>query len=529
MLWDLFAHSGGRPYPIYRDGRRKRIDCGTALDLSAAALGERLMNDESPPVTTSLGFGIIPKPKSKDRKDDSADPQRKARILVVDSDPVSRRLMTTRLATADYAVESAERAQAALDACVRSRPNLVISDLRIEQMDGVELLKELKSRWPSLTVIIVTAHGTIPEAVRATQCGAFGFLIKPVEKSELLGQVERAVAASTFASINGDWRADIVSRSQLMDDRLGLANRAAGSNAPVLLTGENGTGKELLARAIHAASARRERPFVAVPCRHAAEHALELELFGQSAEANATAASQSGAFNAAQGGTLLLDEVGELSLKLQAELSATLRGFSLHAGMRQGSAYIQPRLICTTSRDLKQMMDAGAFRQDLYYQINVLPIEMPPLGRRREDIPLLVSHFLEQATEENGNKKIYSPEAIELLATTDWPGNVRQLFDLVKQNVALSHGKVMTKEFVQEALGRDAMKKVPTYDEAREKFARDYLTTNLQTTAGNVSQSARLAKRNRTDFYKLLARYRLQPDDFKNAGPGNQKKSDPED
>jgi two-component system response regulator GlrR len=164
-------------------------------------------------------------------------------------------------------------------------------------------------------------------------------------------------------------------------------------------------------------------------------------------------------------------------------------------------------------------MEDGEFRQDLYYHINILPIEIPPLGRRREDIPPLVSHFLEQATEDGGSKKIYSPDAIELLATTDWPGNVRQLFELVKQNVALSHGKIMSKEFVERSLGRE-VKKVPTYNEARETFARDYLTHNLQSTSGNVSQSARLAKRNRTDFYKLLARYRLEPDDFKNERTG---------
>jgi two-component system response regulator GlrR len=159
-------------------------------------------------------------------------------------------------------------------------------------------------------------------------------------------------------------------------------------------------------------------------------------------------------------------------------------------------------------------MDGGSFRQDLYYHLNIMPIEIPPLGRRREDIPLLVSHFLEQATVPGENKKLYTPEAIELLATTDWPGNVRQLFELVKQNVALSHGKIMSKEFVERSLGRTESK-VPGYDEARESFARSYLTQHLQSTAGNVSQAARIAKRNRTDFYKLLAKYRVQPDDFK--------------
>ena len=459
------------------------------------------MKHKSPPVTTSLGFGLTPKQKRSPghAKPTPTAPERKARILVVDGDPESRRLLSIRLKAAMYEVESAGSAQAALDACVISRPNLVITDLRLTDLnaaepDGLGLLKELKSRWPAIVVIIVTAHGTIAEAVTATQCGAFGFLVKPVEKSELLGQVERGISSSTFTLVEADWRAQIVSRSQLMNDRLDLANRAAHSDAPVLLTGEHGTGKELFARAIHAASPRRDKPFAVVNCRDAMDEIR---------------------FESAQGGTLLLDEIGALSPKLQADLMA-------------GSGRIATfdvRLICTTSRDLKAMVEAGEFRQDLYYQINILPIEMPPLGRRREDIPLLVSHFLEQATEPGAGKKLYSPDAIELLATTDWPGNVRQLFELVKQNVAMSHGKIMTREFVERSLGEGA-KQVPSYDEARDEFARDYLKTNLKSTAGNVSEAARLAKRNRTDFYKLLARYRLEPDDFKAEGQGKRKKRD---
>jgi len=487
------------------------------------------MTDKSPPVTTSLGFGLNPIAKPSRGKDIAALTERKAKILLIDNDSESRRFMTARLTMANYIVESADSASAALDACVRSRPNLVITDLRLDQTDGLALLSEFKSRWPALVVIIVTAHGTIAEAVQATQRGAFGFLVKPVEKAELLGQVQRAIAASTFTLVEGDWRADIVARSQLMEDRLGLANRAAGSDAPVLLTGENGTGKELLARAIHAASPRRDKPFVAVRCKDALEGALEIELFGRgTAVPEGEPVRVPGAIEAARGGSLLLDEIGYLSPRLQVELVAALSGPSTPGGYAHAAPRAQARLISTTSRDLKKLMEAGEFRQDLYYHINIMPIEIPPLGRRREDIPLLVSHFLEQATEVGGSKKIYSPEAIELLSTTDWPGNVRQLFDLVKQNVALSHGKIMSKEFVERSLGRE-VKKVPTYDEARDAFARDYLTNNLQSTSGNVSQAARLAKRNRTDFYKLLARYRLEPDDFKNDGAGDRKKSGADD
>jgi two-component system response regulator GlrR len=445
---------------------------------------------------------------------------------VVDHDPALRRLMVTRLGAENYAVETADGAQAALDACVRSRPNLVITDLRMQDMDGLAFLKELKSRWPQLSVIVLTAHGTISEAVQATQCGAFGYLVKPVGKEELLGQVQRATEVSTFTLNDGDWRANIVSRSQLMEDRLGIANRAAGSDEPVLITGENGTGKELLARAIHAASARREKPFVAVSCRNTAVHTLESELFGdQSNAAGDSGEPREGALRRAHGGTLLLDEIGDLSITLQTALAKSLDKNHISSRTSMDVKRSDVRLICTTSRDLKPLMDTGVFLHELYYQIGILPIVIPPLGRRREDIPLLVSHFLEQATEPGGRKKIYSPKAIELLATTDWPGNVRQLFDLVKQNVALSHGNIMTKEFVEKSLGGDPTI-IPSYDEAREKFSRDYLANNLQRTAGNVTQAARLAKRTRTDFYKLLARYRVHPDDFKNPGSTGRKDTD---
>ena len=394
---------------------------------------------------------------------------------------------------------------------MRSPPNLVITALRLGPMDGLGLLRELKSRWPELSVIILTAHGTIPEAVQATQCGAFGFLVKPVEKAELLDQVQRAIASATLTPAAEGWRADIVSRSKLMEDRLKQANRAARTNSPVMLTGESGTGKELFARAIHAASARRDKPFIVVTCRTAADGALEVELFGSERAAAggasaATPASTSGAFQAARGGSLLLHEIGNLSMGLQVSLINSLR------------AHTDVRLICTTSCDLAQLIDAGQFRKDLYYRINVLPIEVPPLGRRREDIPMLISHFLEQATEKGGLGKIYTPKALELLMTADWPGNVRQLFDLVKRNVVLSRGSVMTEEFVQKSLAEGSTR-IPSFDDARAEFSRGYLVKSLQSTAGNISKSARLAKRNRTDFYKLLLRHRILAEDFKTRPP----------
>jgi two-component system response regulator GlrR len=247
------------------------------------------------------------------------------------------------------------------------------------------------------------------------------------------------------------------------------------------------------------------------------ESELEAELFGrESGDKGGEGASNCGAFQAAHGGTLLLHEIGNLPMGSQIRLINTLHDDHESTGKNRARADV--RLICTTSHDLKQLIDAGQFREDLYYRINVLPIEVPPLGRRREDIPLLVSHFLQQSTEEGGPAKIYSPKALELLMTSDWPGNVRQLFDLVKQNVFHSPDNVMTEECVQQSLGSDSTR-IASYDDAREEFSRGYLVRNLQSTAGNITQSARLAKRNRTDFHKLMLRYRILAEDFKRRPP----------
>lgn len=474
------------------------------------------MGDRSPPVTTSLGFVVKRAFKHpKDTEALAAVEERKARILIVDNDSSLRRLLTNRLVAANYDVESAESATAALDACVRRRPNLVISDLRMAPMSGLDLLKELKSRWPDVSVIILTAHGTIPEAVQATQFGAFGFLVKPVEKCELLGQVGRAIAVSSFSHVKGDWRVNIVSRSQVMEDRLSQANRAAHCDEPVLLIGENGTGRELFARAIHAASTRRDKPFVAIKCRVVENNSLHAAVSGQEDSAPKDAATfQLGAHQLAHGGTLFMDEIGYLPLGHQLELLNAMRGGLHYPDAQARAPRNDVRIISTTSVDLRQLMNDGKFLEQLYYEIVVISIDVPPLGRRREDIPLLVSHFLEQVTEKGDVAKIYSREAMELLSTVDWPGNIRQLFDLIKQNVVLYNGEVMTKQFVEESLRADSTL-LPSYDDAVDRFAVNFLTKSLQSTSGNVSAAARLAKRNRSDFYKLLYRYRLLPNDFK--------------
>jgi len=441
--------------------------------------------------------------------------KRKARILVVDDDPGLLRLLTIRLRAENYEVEAVESAALALAATSRFRPELVITDLRMDQMDGIGLLKELQSRYPGLKVIILTAHGTIPDAVHATQLGAFGFLTKPVDKQELLDQVQKALKISGFVESDEDWRAEIITRSSLVEEKLSQAHMVAGTDARVLITGESGTGKELLAKAIHNASPRRAKPFVAINCSAMAENLLESELFGH-VKGSFTGAvrDHQGLFQAADGGTLLLDEIGDMPMRLQVKLLRVLQENNIRPIGATDPIAVNVRVISATHRDLQQLMMTGQFREDLYYRLNVVHIEMPPLNRRREDIPLLVSHFLAQISNESGVRKIYAPEAVELLATADWPGNIRQLANVVRQNVALSQTPIIPVELVQQSLG-GTQSKLPSFDEARDEFTRSYLSQILQITGGNVSQAARLAKRNRTDFYKLLSRHQLTPEDFK--------------
>jgi two-component system, NtrC family, response regulator GlrR len=441
--------------------------------------------------------------------------ERKARILVVDDDPGLLRLLTIRLRAENYDVEAVENGALALAVVSRFRPDLVISDLRMDQLDGIGLLKELQNRWPGLKVILLTAHGTIPDAVHATQMGAFGFLTKPVEKQELLDQVQKALKISGFVDTDQDWRSEFITRSPLLEEKLAQAHMVAGTDARVLITGESGTGKELLARAVHKASPRRNRPFVAINCSAMAENMLESELFGHTKGAfSGATGEQRGLFQTAEGGTLLLDEIGDMAAGLQVKLLRVLQENVIRPVGSTATIPINVRVLSSSQVDLQHLLASTQFREDLYYRLNVVHIEMPPLNRRREDIPLLVAHFLASIAQESGSRKIYAPEAVELLATSDWPGNVRQLQNVVRQNVALSQAPIIPVELVQQSLG-GTQGKLPSFDEARDEFTRSYLSQILQITGGNVSQAARLAKRNRTDFYKLLGRHMLVPDDFK--------------
>jgi two-component system response regulator GlrR len=441
----------------------------------------------------------------------------RGRILLVDDDPGLLRLLSIRLNAEGYDIVAVESASEALAALPRFRPDLVITDLRMEHMDGIGLLNEIQRQRPGLCVLLLTAHGTIPDAVEATQSGAFGFLTKPIDKEQLLDYVQRAMKISGLTKTVDEWNTDIVTRSPVMEACLQQARMVADTDTRVLLTGESGTGKELLAKAIHRASARRDKAFVAINCSAMPENLLESELFGHEKGAFTGAhRSHKGLFQAADGGTLLLDEIGDMPMRLQIKLLRVLQEAQVRPVGSTEALPVDTRVISATHQNLGDLMMARTFREDLYYRLNVVNIQLPPLRNRREDIPLLVEHFLVEIADETGQeRKVYAPEAVECLVAADWPGNVRQLYNVVRQNVALSPARIISAEQARSSLGEQTTSSLPSFSEAREEFTRNYLSQLLQITGGNVSQASRLAKRNRTDFYKLLGRHQLNPDHFK--------------
>ncbi|MGR4869209.1 sigma 54-interacting transcriptional regulator [Variovorax sp. LARHSF232] len=456
---------------------------------------------------------------------ESAPGHRGARLLVVDDDPDMLRLLSMRLTGAGYQVTAVTSAESALTQLEIEHPQLVLSDVRLPGQDGLQLFDQIRQQHPTLPVILLTAHGTIPDAVEATARGVFGYLTKPYDARELLDKIGQALAlgapAASPAKSGGDenWRSEIVSRSNRMNELLAEARMVAKSDASVLLRGDSGAGKEVLARAIHKASARAGKPFVAVNCGAIPEALLESELFGHMKGAFTDAvANHKGLFQQADGGTLLLDEIGDMPPALQVKLLRVLQERAVRPLGGSQSIQVDVRIISATHRDLDAAMEAGQFREDLYYRLNVVTLNLPSLAARREDIPLLANHFLQKLAGKYSKRLSgFAPEALKALAMAPWPGNVRQLFNVVEQVCALSTSPLVPLALVQRAL-RVPTVEVQTYAQAKQRFERDYLVGLLKLTDGNVADAARLADRNRTEFYRLLQKHELTPGSFKSEG-----------
>ena len=443
-----------------------------------------------------------------------------AHLLLVDDDDDLLRLLSMRLTANGYRVTAVGSAEAALARMSMELPRLVISDIRLPDRDGMWLFQEIRRSYPALPVILLTAHGTIPDAVEATTLGAYAYLTKPFDAKTLLERIAQALSLSAPAARadEGDqeWRAAIISRSQCMDELLAEARLVAASDASILIRGESGTGKELLAQAIHRASRRAKAPFIAINCGAIPEALLESELFGHVKGAYTGAVgAREGLLQAADGGTLFLDEIGDMPLLLQVKL---LRVLQERVVRQLGSDMAKPvdvRILSATHRDLDAAMSEGQFREDLYYRLNVITLTLPPLAQRREDIVPMANQFLQTlAAKYDKTVRGFAPDALEALATSTWPGNVRQLYNVVEHVCALATAPLIPLSLVQRALRVPSLE-VLSYTEARLRFERNYLVQLLKLADGNVADAARLAERNRTEFYRLLQKHNLDASLFR--------------
>lgn len=448
----------------------------------------------------------------------SSNANSKPDLLLVDDDKSLLRLLTIRLEGEGYQVTAVEDGQSALRKLQNDNFDVVLSDLRMPGLDGLSLFEEIMGIRKDIPVILMTAHGTIADAVAATQRGVFGFLPKPVDHDELRTLLQKALSQSQAAQ-PGDWAKDIITRSPAMLNVLDQAFRIAQREVSVLISGASGTGKELLANAIHKASNRSNKPFVAINCGALPENLLESELFGHAKGAFTGAVSaHPGLFREADGGTLFLDEIGDMPMTLQVKLLRALQERQIRPVGSSKHIDIDVRIISATHKDLHKEMEEGTFREDLYYRLNVVNLKLPSLKSRSEDIPLLARSLLQQSAKRHGvNVSQFSDDAMQQLVTSSWPGNVRQLVNVVEQCVALTQTPVIPLHLVEQALSA-TKQSWPTLTEARDAFEQQYLHKLLKMTDGNVTRAAELAGRNRTDMHKLMKKHDLDAADFRASG-----------
>ena len=447
------------------------------------------------------------------------------KILVVDDDNKLLKLLQIRLNRAGFEVQTAEHGKQALGYLPVFKPQAVITDMRMPGMDGMALFELIHARQPGLPVIILTAHGSIPDAVDATRQGIFAYLTKPYNSDELTKTAWRAVHLSGTGMVNqqsedkNNWRAGIITQSPKMETLLQDAHKLAKSESSLLIQGDSGTGKELVAQAIHKASKRCDQAFIAVNCTAIPEALLESELFGHR-KGSFTGANEShiGLLESANHGTLMLDEIGDMPLPFQAKLLRALQEREIRPVGSTQARPVDVRVISATHHDLEKAVAEGTFREDLYYRLNVVTLKVPTLAERSEDIPLLATHFLASCVRDVRNNDIevtgFAADAMEILVAAPWPGNVRQLCNVVEQCVVLTASPMIPATLVKRALNQQH-RKLLSFAEARDRFELDYLVNILQISGGNVAQAARLAKRNRSEFYKLLNKHHLEPQMFR--------------
>jgi DNA-binding NtrC family response regulator len=451
----------------------------------------------------------------------------KPRVLVVDDEERMASVVAMALARAGYECETCTGGEAALAAVDARGADVVVTDWRMPGMDGIELLRRLHAKRPALPVILITAHGSVPSAVAAMREGAFDYLTKPFDNDELRALVGRALDLLRLERENRYLKQEVASRyapdamvaeSARGRELLDLVRRVAPSKATVLIQGESGTGKELVARLLHYWSDRVGQPFVAVDCKAFAEGVLESELFGYEKGAfTGAAATRAGCFERAQGGTLFLDEIGEISLDFQAKLLRVLQeGEVLRVGGTQARK-VDVRVVAATNRVLRDEVQAGRFRDDLFFRLNVIPVQLAPLRERREDVLPLVQHFLDRHAAGGGRRLALSPDAERAIADHVWPGNVRELENVMERAVVLARGDTIVPEdlLLEQTLGpstpqRTAVDTSGTLQECLDRAAETRIRAALEAAQGQRVEAARALGIERTTLYRMMKRLGME-------------------
>ena len=464
------------------------------------------------------------------------------KILVVDDDKNLLELAKTRLAAANYGVTVALGQEEALEAVNSESFDLAIVDLRLADEDGITLMEKLHAIFPGMPVIILTGHASVEGAVDAMKRGAYTYLTKPFDPRELVLQIGRALESCKLASENQMLKgmlkekydfANIIAKSEKMQRVLEAVSRIAKTDSTVYIHGESGTGKELIAKAIHLASPRKDKPFVAINCAAIPETLLESELFGHEKGAFTGAVrSTKGLFTQANEGTLFLDEIGDMPLSIQVKLLRALEERQFYPVGGEKPVQVDVRVVVATKKDLVEEVKKGQFREDLFYRIHVIPIVLPPLKDRIEDIPYLVDHLLKKISQQmKRDVKGLTPKAMEKLMQHDWPGNVRELENTLEYAVTMTQRDVVTDDLVLQtkvstgavATTGDTIQaqllptngSFKTLKEARSEFERAYLVRLLHSCNGKATRAAEIAGKYRADFYDLLKKHDIKLAEFK--------------
>ncbi|HSU14313.1 sigma-54 dependent transcriptional regulator [Longimicrobium sp.] len=448
-----------------------------------------------------------------------------ARILVVDDEQGIRHVLTQLFEYEDHEVRAASGGAEAIELYCDFRPDVTFLDVKMARMDGLETLSKIRESDPAAVVVMMSGHGTINTAVEATRRGAFDFLEKPLDTERLLIVLRNALSQQGLQAENARLRGEVESRHQIVGRSFALrqvldrVEKVAPTDARVLVTGENGTGKELIARAVHRLSPRADGPFIEVNCAAIPSELIESELFGHmKGSFTGAVEDRAGKFELADGGTLFLDEIGDMSLAAQAKV---LRALQEGIITRVGGAKpikVDVRVLAATNKDLEEEIKNGRFREDLFYRLNVIPLHVPPLRERREDIPMLVQHFVQTIARESALKpRQLTDDAVGRLQRMDWPGNVRELRNTIERLLILSGGGAVTGDDVELLVGghmkggglSSDLLGCTTFSEFKEAAERAFIIQKLRENDWNVSETARLLDMPRSNLYKKIERYDL--------------------